>query len=142
MSRWLSWLSELQPEMFCEVAPELAELRGLTHTGWATLSTARGSIVCRVLVTERMKPLTIAGRTIHQIAVPWHWGGIGRVRGDSANELFSLGGDPNVLIQDSKVATVDIRPGRRIAPETAGDTVPRDLPGAGQPSPEPAVVKE
>ena len=27
MSRWLSWLSELQPEMFCEVSPQ----RGLGH---------------------------------------------------------------------------------------------------------------
>ena len=29
MSRWLSWLSELQPEMFCEVSPELAAEVGL-----------------------------------------------------------------------------------------------------------------
>ena len=29
MSRWLSWLSELQPEMFCEVSPELAKSAGL-----------------------------------------------------------------------------------------------------------------
>ena len=42
MSRWLSWLSELQPEMFCEVSPELAEERGLKNGGWATIRTMRG----------------------------------------------------------------------------------------------------
>ena len=38
MTRWLSWLSELQPEMFCEVSPELAAEKGLTNGGWATIT--------------------------------------------------------------------------------------------------------
>ena len=33
MSRWLPYLSELQPEMFCEVSPELAAERGLRAPG-------------------------------------------------------------------------------------------------------------
>ncbi len=37
MSRWLSWLSELQPEMFCEVSPELAGEKGLRNGDWATI---------------------------------------------------------------------------------------------------------
>ena len=41
MSRWLPYLSELQPEFFCEVSPELAAERGLEHLGWATIVTAR-----------------------------------------------------------------------------------------------------
>src|SRR5439155_1129961 len=48
MSRWLTWLSELQPEMFCEVSPELAREKGLTNGGWATITTARGEIEARV----------------------------------------------------------------------------------------------
>ena len=52
MSSWLSWLAELQPEMFCEVSPELAREKGLENGGWATVRTARGEIECRVLVTE------------------------------------------------------------------------------------------
>src|SRR5690606_13151007 len=84
MSRWLSWLSELQPELFCEVSPELAAERGLVHGGWATLSTARAEIECRVLVTRRVRPLHLDGQVVHQIGVPYHWGGVGRVRGDVA----------------------------------------------------------
>ena len=57
MSRWLSWLSELQPEMFCEVSPELAAERGLVNGGWATITTARAVIEARVLVTSRIPSL-------------------------------------------------------------------------------------
>lgn len=115
MSRFLPFLAELQPAMFCEVSPQLAELRGLTHGGWATIVTSRASIEARVLVTERMTPLEIDGRTLHQVGLPWHWGGRGIARGDSANDLLEIVLDPNVQIQESKTATCDIRPGRRRA---------------------------
>jgi formate dehydrogenase major subunit len=113
MSRWLSWLSELQPEMFCEVSPALARERGLKNGGWATISTARGEIEARVLVTERVPSLRVKGRTVHQIGLPYHWGGRGLVRGDPANDLISFVADPNVSIQESKALTGDIRSGRR-----------------------------
>ena len=115
MSRWLPYLSELQPEMFCEVSPELAEDRGLVNGGWATIVSARTAIEARVLVTDRMTPLVISGRTIHQIGLPYHWG-VGKeavVSGDSANDLLGVALDPNVQIQESKVGSCDIRPGRR-----------------------------
>ena len=65
MSRWLPYLSELQPEMFCEVSPELAAERGLEPYGWATIISPRSAIEARVLVTERMTPLAIGGHTVH-----------------------------------------------------------------------------
>jgi formate dehydrogenase major subunit len=113
MSRYVPYLAELQPELFCEVSPELAAVRGLEHGGWATIVTARAAIEARVLVTERMAPLDVDGRTVHQIGVPYHFGTGGLAHGDSANDLFSLALDPNVHIQESKVATCDIRSGRR-----------------------------
>jgi formate dehydrogenase major subunit len=115
MSRWLPYLSELQPEFFCEVSPELARERGLEHLGWATIVSSRTAIEARVLVTERVVPLRIGGRVIHQIGLPYHWG-VGSsalVSGDSANDLFGVTLDPNVHIQESKVASCDIQPGRR-----------------------------
>jgi formate dehydrogenase major subunit len=116
MSRWLPYLSELQPEFFCEVSPEHARERGLEHLGWATIVTARTAIEARVLVTDRVVPLTVAGKVIHQVGLPYHWGvggGGAIVSGDSANDLFGLSLDPNVHIQESKVASCDIVPGRR-----------------------------
>jgi formate dehydrogenase major subunit len=113
MSRWQPYLSELQPEMFCEISPELARERGLEHMGWATVITARTAIEARVVVTDRMVPLTVQGRVVHQIGLPYHWGPNGVVRGDAANELLPVALDPNVHIQESKAATCDIQPGRR-----------------------------
>lgn len=113
MSRWLPYLSELQPEMFCEVSPALAAERGLEHMGWATIVSARAAIEARVLVTERMRPLRVGGRTIHQIGLPYHWGPNGISTGDAANELLPIILDPNVHIQPTKADTCDIRPGRR-----------------------------
>ncbi|SNT59443.1 formate dehydrogenase major subunit [Asanoa hainanensis] len=113
MSRQLAYLSELQPAMFVEVSPALAEERGLEHLGWAHVVTGRAAVEARVLVTARLRPLRLDGRVIHQIWLPYHWGGSGLVTGDSANDLFGITLDPNVLIQESKVGTCDIQPGRR-----------------------------
>jgi formate dehydrogenase major subunit len=115
MSRWLPYLSELQPEMFCEVSPELAAERGLEPYGWATIISPRSAIEAKVLVTDRMRPLAVGGHTVHQIGLPYHWG-VGSnavVSGDAANDLLGVTLDPNVQIQESKVASCDIRPGRR-----------------------------
>jgi formate dehydrogenase major subunit len=113
MSRTVPYLSELMPEMFVEVSPELAAQRGLEHAGWATIVTARTAIEARVMVTDRMRPLEIQGRTTHQVGLPFHWGSKGLVRGDSANELTPLVLDLNTHINEYKVATCDVRPGRR-----------------------------
>jgi formate dehydrogenase major subunit len=114
MSRTLGRLAELQPELFCEVSPALAAERGLENGGWATIVTARAAIEARVLVTRRVRPLRIPGEgVIHQVGLPYHWGGEGLVTGDAVNDLLPVLLDPNVYIQESKAATCDIRPGRR-----------------------------
>jgi formate dehydrogenase major subunit len=113
MSRTLPYLAELQPAFFCEVSPELAAERGLEHLGWATIITARSAIEARVMITERIRPLRVAGRVVHQVGLPWHWGQNGLTTGDAANELTHLSLDPNVHIQEDKAFACDIRPGRR-----------------------------
>jgi formate dehydrogenase major subunit len=113
MSRTVPYLAELQPQMFCEVSPELAAEAGLEHGGWATIYSARSAIEARVLVTNRIPAVTIEGRRTHQVGLPYHWGTRGLTTGDSANDLFHLALDPNVHIQEVKAATCGIRPGRR-----------------------------
>jgi formate dehydrogenase major subunit len=113
MSRWVRPLAELQPELFAEISPEAAELEGLEHGGWVTIISARAAIEARVMVTERMRPLTVAGRTLHQVGLPYHWGNKGIVTGDSANDVLGIELDPNVFIHSTKAATVALRPGRR-----------------------------
>jgi formate dehydrogenase major subunit len=113
MSRWQPYLSELAPELFCEVSPELAAERGLENAGWATIITARTAIEARVLVTQRMSSLRLNGRTVHTVGLPYHFGEGGLASGDAANDLAHLSLDPNSHIQEVKALTCDIRAGRR-----------------------------
>ena len=119
MSRTVPWLVELQPEMFAEIDPQLAADRGIEDGGWMTIVTERAEIEARAKVTERIRPVRVDGRVIHQIALPWHWGYSGLSTGDTANELVALSGDPNVSIQDDKAFTCDVRAGRRYGASTA-----------------------
>ncbi len=113
MSRTLPHLAGLAPELFVEVSPELADERGLEHNGWATVVTERTAVEARVMVTERVTPLEIAGRRCHQVGLPYHWGWSGLATGDCANDLLALALDSNVHISEFKSATCDVRPGRR-----------------------------
>jgi formate dehydrogenase major subunit len=112
MSRFNSWLNELQPEMFVELSPELAADRGVTHGGWVTVQTARGRIEARAMVTRRLRPLVIDGRTVHQIGLPFHWAFAGEVVGDNANDLTSLVAGPTVSMHEVKAFACQVLPGR------------------------------
>ncbi|HEX6880050.1 MAG TPA: molybdopterin dinucleotide binding domain-containing protein, partial [Terriglobales bacterium] len=113
MSRTLGHLAELQPELFCEVSPELAADVGLVHGAWACIYTPRSVIEARVMVTPRMRPLWVEGRTVHQVGLPYHWGYNGLVKGDVANDLLVISEEPNVRIMETKALVCDIVPGRR-----------------------------
>ena len=76
------------------------------------ISTARGEIETRALVTERLRPLTIDGRTIYQIGMLWHYGWSGYATGDIANALTAVVGEPNTSIHENKSLTCNLRKGR------------------------------
>lgn len=109
MSRWLPWLAELQPELFCELSPEHAAELGIANTDWVEISTPRGSIRAKALVTPRIRPYYVAGRVIHHVGLPWHWGYKGLTTGDVVNDLSALVGDPNVTIHEAKVFVCQVR---------------------------------
>jgi formate dehydrogenase major subunit len=73
-----------------------------------------------------MRPLQVRGRTLHQVALPWHWGYAGANKGDSANDVLHLSGDPNTTIETTKALSCDVRAGRRTTPATSRvGSVPR-----------------
>jgi formate dehydrogenase major subunit len=111
MSRWLPWLAALQPELFVELSPEHAEEVGLSNLDWVKVTTPRGSIRAKALVTRRIRPFLIQGKPIHHVGMPWHWGYKGVVTGDVVNDLASLVGDPNVTIHEAKVFVCRIEKG-------------------------------
>jgi len=114
MTRWNSWLAELQPEAFCEMSPELAVELGIRNGDWVTVSTARGEVEAKAMVTGRIAPFKIGPKQwVHQIGLPIHFGYQGLVTGDSANVLPPMVADPNVSIHEAKVFTCNVRLGRR-----------------------------
>jgi len=90
----------------------LAAEKGIEHGGWLTVRSARGDIEARAMVTRRVRPLIINGKTVHQIAMPFHWGFAGEAVGDIANDLVALTAEPNVSIQQDKAFGVDVVAGR------------------------------
>jgi formate dehydrogenase major subunit len=114
MSRFNSWLNELQPEMFVELSPELAAERGIEPGGWVVVWNKRAMIEARAMVTRRITPLLVEGRTVHQIAIPFHWGFAGETVGSIANDLTSIVTDANVSMHEAKAFTCNIRAGRML----------------------------
>ncbi len=113
MSRYLSHLAELQPELFCEISPELAEDLGIEPGSWVTVSTARASVEARAQVSARMKPLRVDNGIVHQVGLPYHWGYKGLVRGDVVNDLVALSEEPNVRIMETKSLLCNVTPSRK-----------------------------
>ncbi len=111
-TRTVPLTAELQPEGFAEIPPELAHKLGIKTLDWVVLSTARGEIETRALVTERLQPFEIDGKRVYQIGMPWHFGWEGYATGDIANALTSVVGEPNTSIHENKSLTCNLRKGR------------------------------
>ncbi len=76
------------------------------------LSTARGEIETRTLVTEGLRPFQLVGRLVYQIGIRWHFGWAGYATGDIANALTAMVGEPNTSIHENKSLTCNLRKGR------------------------------
>ena len=108
MSRWLPWLAELQPELFIEIGTALAREKGIANLDRVRIRTPRAEIHAKALVTNRIGVMTVAGRPIHHVGMPWHWGWMGLSTGDVVNELTSMVGDPNVSIHEGKAFVCNV----------------------------------
>ena len=104
--------AELQPEGFVEIPPELAKELEIETRDWVVLTTARGAIETRALVTERLAPFEYQGQRLYQIGLPWHYGWTGYATGEPANVLTAIVGDPNTSMHENKALTCGLRRGR------------------------------
>ncbi len=119
-TRSVASTAELQPEGFCEIPPELAAELGVDTLDWVTLSTPRGAVETRALVTARLRPFQLDGRRVYQIGMPWHFGWSGFATGDIANVLTAVIGDPNTSMHENKALTCGLRKGRLERPGRGG----------------------
>jgi formate dehydrogenase major subunit len=101
-------LSMLQPDFFFELPEELARERGIANQERIVVSSARGSIEGQALVTKRLRPLVVDGKTLWQIGFPIHWGFAGVRTGPLANFLTASVLEPNVWTPEFKTFLVKV----------------------------------
>lgn len=105
------YLVEAQPDMFVEVPVELAQQKGIANGGRVRVRSQRGMIEAVAVVTKRLRPLRVAGKTVYQIGIPLHWGYVGIRQGGMANMLTNFAGDANARTPAFKSFLVDIEKG-------------------------------
>jgi formate dehydrogenase major subunit len=108
MTRNMPWLVEMQPEPFVEMSEELAGEKEIMNGDSVVVSSARGQVTMKAVVTKRFKPFKMNGRTVHEVGVLWHWGYTGLSTGDSANVLTPHIGDANTMIPEYKAFLVNV----------------------------------
>ena len=121
-------------EKFQTIAPELARELKVKNGDYICIVNLRGAIESRALVSRRMRPMQLKGRVVHQIALPFHFGTAGPVRGDAANDLLAISGEPNVTIMEAKAATCNIVPGRLPHGPAFEEWIKRYAPAGGPPN--------
>lgn len=109
VTRNVPLLVELSPHMFIEMSHELASEKGISNGDRVKIFTARGKLNAFALVTRRLQPFTVHGKTVHQIGMPWNFGYYGLVTGDSANVLTPLVADPNSMIPEFRAFLCDVK---------------------------------
>lgn len=99
----------LQPEQFIEIGEKLAADKGIAHGDTVKVTTKRGYITAKAVVTKRMRTLTVAGQEVEQIGIPCHWGFEGATKkGYLANTLAPGVGDANSQTPEFKAFLVNV----------------------------------
>src|SRR5207237_1350101 len=119
--------------MFVEISPQLASELKISNSDYVCLVSLRGAIEARALVSRRIRPMNLNGKTVHQVAIPFHFGAAGPLRGNAANNLVAISGEPNVTIMESKALLCNIIPGRLPRGPDFLAWIERYAPQSGQP---------
>ncbi|HZX97747.1 MAG TPA: molybdopterin-dependent oxidoreductase [Myxococcales bacterium] len=118
-TRNIPWLNELAPEPMIEMPVELGAKLGIKTGDWTRVSSARGEMVVKAVVTRRMQTLRIAGQEVTIVWMPYNWGFKGLSRGPSTNVLTIDAGDPGAGTQETKACLVNVVPAKDAAGELA-----------------------
>ncbi|MNZ39673.1 Formate dehydrogenase-O major subunit precursor [compost metagenome] len=98
-----------QPEQFVEISEVLAKELGIAAGERVKVTSNRGFIKAVAVVTKRLTPLTVDGKTVHQIGIPLHWGFSGLARnGYMTNTLTPFVGDGNTQTPEFKSFLVKV----------------------------------
>ena len=119
-TRNIAWLNELVPEPTVEMPPALAQHLKVKNGDWVKVSSARGEVDVKAVVTPRMQVLKIDGKDVTTVWMPYCWGFKGLSTGPSINDLTIDAVDPNAGTQETKACLVNIVKLRDAAPVSRG----------------------
>ncbi|MDP5008913.1 MAG: formate dehydrogenase, partial [Glaciimonas sp.] len=99
----------IQPEQFVEIGEEHAKEVGVVAGDRVKVSSKRGHIIAKAVVTKRIKPLTIEGKKMFTVGLPLHWGFTGLTKkGYLINTLTPVVGDANSQTPEFKSFLVKV----------------------------------
>jgi len=107
-TRNIAWLNELVPEPMVELPESLGKKLSVKSGDWVKVSSARGELTVKAVVTPRMKPIQSNGREVTVVWMPYNWGFQGLSTGPSVNHLTIDATDPGAGTQETKACLVNV----------------------------------
>lgn len=99
----------VQPEQFVEIGEELAKQVGVVAGDRVKVSSKRGHIIAKAVVTKRIRTLQIEGKPVQTVGLPIHWGFTGVAKpGYLVNTLTPEVGDANSQTPEFKSFLVKV----------------------------------
>ncbi|QLA15515.1 formate dehydrogenase-N subunit alpha [Desulfolutivibrio sulfoxidireducens] len=102
-------LLEAEPQQYIEMSHELAKEKGIANGDVVEVESLRGKVQAVAMVTVRIRPFQVAGKTLHLVGMPFAFGWTKPKCGDSINRLTVSIGDPNTTIPEYKACLVNLR---------------------------------
>ena len=102
-------LLEAEPQLYIEMSHELAKEKGIANGDGVIIESARGRVEAIAMVTVRIRPFTVMGKTVHLVGMPFAFGWTTPKCGDATNRLTVTAYDPNTTIPEAKACCVNVR---------------------------------
>jgi formate dehydrogenase major subunit len=102
-------LLEAEPQLYIEMSQQLAKEKGIQNGEGVIVESVRGKVEAIAMVTVRLQPFNIQGRTVHLVGMPFCFGWTTPKCGDATNRLTPSVADPNTTIYELKACQVNVR---------------------------------
>lgn len=113
-TRAVPWLLEAEPQLYVEMSPELAKEKGIKNGDPVIVENTRARVEAIAMVTMRMRPFKVMGKTVHEVGMPFCFGWMTPGAGDATNRLCISAGDPNTTIPEFKACLVNIKKAKKL----------------------------
>jgi formate dehydrogenase-N alpha subunit len=98
-----------QPSPFVEIGEKLAKAKGIVNGDLVKVTSNRGELKAKAVVTRRVADLTCNGKEVYTVGIPIHWGFVGVAKtGYLANSLTPYVADANSQTPEFKAFLVNI----------------------------------